>query len=250
MTTISVLVVDDHAVFADALRIRLDAEDDLAPVAAAYGVAEASSKLALMQPDVAILDVLLGDGTGLQLAERAHAVAPGTRVLMLSASAPVDTVVDALACGVRGWLSKTVEVTELIAAIRAVHRGEAWLHPALLGHVLSAQLQRNESPPADPLSVLSERERQVLDCLAEGISRCETASRLRVSVNTVRSHIQNLTAKLGVHSTLEAVALRNLHRPARAGNGANDVARLVRSDESMLASPGYRPVRGKVSPGG
>lgn len=215
MAPISVLVVDDHAVFADALRTRLDAEEDLAPVTVAYDVADASAKLATQQPDVAVLDMVLGDGSGLQLAELARASSPRTRVMILSATASVETVVDALASGVCGWLSKTVEISELIGAIRAVHRGEAWVNPALLGHVLAAQVRRTMSPPADPLSVLTDREREVLDCLAEGVSRAEAAARLRVSVNTVRSHIQNLTAKLGVHSTLEAVAMRNMHRSPR-----------------------------------
>jgi DNA-binding NarL/FixJ family response regulator len=250
MATISVLVVDDHAVFADALRIRLGAEADLVPVSVAYTAAEARAKLAALQPDVAVLDLLLGDESGLQLAEYARNAAPRTRVVILSATASVDAVVDAIAFGVRGWLRKTVEITELISAIRAVQRGEAWLDRALLGQVLTAQVQRSLSPAPDPLVGLTEREREVLDCLADGDSRSQIAARLRVSVNTVRSHIQNLTAKLGVHSTLEAVALRNLQCPHPCGAGANDVGGLVQSDEPFLAPPAYRPVRGKVSPGG
>ncbi|HEU5005480.1 MAG TPA: response regulator transcription factor [Jatrophihabitantaceae bacterium] len=212
MQPISVLVVDDHAVFADALRARLDAEQDLAPVIVAYSVAAARAKLAAQRPDVVILDMYLGDGSGLQVADEVRELAPEARILMLSASDSVDSVVDALASGVRGWMSKTVEITELIDAIRAVHRGEAWLHPALLGQVLAAQMRRSASPPPDPLGALTEREREVLDCLAAGMSRAESAARLQVSVNTVRSHIQNLTAKLGVHTTLEAAALRNSQR--------------------------------------
>jgi len=159
MQPISVLVVDDHAVFADALRARLDAEQDLAPVTVAYSVAEARAKLAVQRPDVVILDMYLGDGSGLQVADEVRILALEARILMLSASGSVDSVVDALASGVRGWMSKTVEITELINAIRALHRGEAWLHPALLGRVLAAQLRRSASPPSDPLGVLTQRER-------------------------------------------------------------------------------------------
>jgi len=219
MPPISVLVVDDHAVFADALRARLDAERDLEPVMVAYSAAEASAKLAAHQPDVAILDMRLGDGSGLRLADEVRTLAPKTRVIVLSASGSVDAVVDALELGVRAWLSKTVEVAELISAIRAVHGGEAWLQPALLGHVLTAQLQRSARPPEDRLGVLTEREREVLEYLAAGIGRAETATRLGVSVNTVRSHIQNLIAKLGVHTTLEAVAVRNSQRSPHSREG-------------------------------
>ena len=100
------------------------------------------------------------------------------------------------------------------------------------------------------MAELIARVRGVLRRAAGRGSNVVIAGRLRVSVNTVRSHIQNLTAKLGVHSTLEAVALRNLQCPHPCGAGANDVGGLVQSDEPFLAPPAYRPVRGKVSPGG
>jgi DNA-binding NarL/FixJ family response regulator len=203
---ISVLVVDDHPVFADALKARLWGEPDLRPVSVAYSVAEAAAQLSRSS-----LDLMLGDGTGSALAERARRISPGTRIVMLSAVQSVDAVVDALAAGARAWLPKTVDAAHLIRVIRGVHAGEAWLDPPLLGTVLTSLVTRTLTPPPDPLAVLTSREREVLDRMADGLGRAEIASRLRVSTHTVRTHTQNLTAKLGAHSALEAVtiALRN-----------------------------------------
>jgi DNA-binding NarL/FixJ family response regulator len=215
MPPISVLVVDDHAVFADALQARLLLEVDIAPVTVAYGVAEATTYLAAQRPDVALVDLLLADGSGLEIADRARELAPGTRIMMLSASEDPHEVVEALLTGVRAWLPKTIDPRQLVRAIRAVHVGEASFDPMLLGVVLPSLIARATSPVPDVLATLSARERQVLDCLADGMSRADTAARLHVSVNTVRSHIQNVIAKLGVHSTLEAAALRNQSRRPR-----------------------------------
>jgi DNA-binding NarL/FixJ family response regulator len=216
VTPISVLAVDDHQVFADALQARLSAERDLDPVSVAYSVREASSRLGRAPVDVAVLDYMLGDGTGVALAEQLRQSSPGTRVVILTAVQSVESVVDALAAGVRAWLPKTVDTAHLVRVIRGVHTGEMWLEPALLGEVMPMLLARALTPAPDLLAVLTTREREVLDCMIEGLSRVEIATRLRVSGNTVRTHTQNLIGKLGAHSSLEAVtlALRSHHYAA------------------------------------
>ena len=208
---ISVLVVDDHAVFADAVAARLSRESDLRPVRVAYSVLQARAELARYQPDVAVLDLFLGDGSGLDLAEHIHTVAPQTKVLILTATESAESVVTALMVGARGWLPKTIDTGHLVKAIRGVHAGEAWLAPDLLGRVLTDLMARTVAPPPDPLAGLTVREREVLQCMVDGLTRGEIADKLAVSVNTVRTHTQNLIAKLGAHSTLESVslALRN-----------------------------------------
>jgi DNA-binding NarL/FixJ family response regulator len=135
---------------------------------------------------------------------------PGSRVVMLTEVDAVRSVVAALRCGVRAWLPKTVEPAQLAGAIRGVHRGEAWLPPDLLGRVLTA-LMTPDPEPADPLAVLTRREREVLQCMVDGMGRAQIAQRLHLSTNTVRTHTQNMLAKLGVHSTLESVALALRH---------------------------------------
>ncbi|WP_409451161.1 response regulator [Jatrophihabitans sp.] len=202
-------MVDDHAVFADALRERLLIEADIGPVGVAYSVADAIERLPAQQPDVALVDLLLTDGSGLEIAERAHDLAPATRIMMLTANEDPDEVVEAVLVGARAWLPKTIDPHQLVRAIRAVYVGEVWFDPMLLGAVLPALVARSNAPAPDALATLTMREREVLDCLADGMSRADTAARLQVSLNTVRSHVQNVIAKLGVHSTLEAAALRN-----------------------------------------
>jgi DNA-binding NarL/FixJ family response regulator len=216
VTPISVLAVDDHQVFADALQARLSVEPDLDPVSVAYSVAEASSRLSRTPVDVAVLDYTLGDGTGTALAEHLRQLSPRTRVVILTASHSVEAVVDGLVAGVRAWLPKTVDMAHLVHVIRGVHAGEMWLEPALLGEVMPAVLSRALTPAPDALSVLTAREREVLDCMADGLSRKEIANQLGVSGNTVRTHTQNLIGKLGVHSSLEAVTLALRSHPHAA----------------------------------
>ena len=202
---ISVLVVDDHAIFADALQARLSREPDLTPVRVAYGAAEARAQVARTRPAVVVLDLLLGDGeSGLDVAETTRETSPQTKIIILTAVESSGDVINGLMRGVRAWLPKTVDVGQLIRVVRGVHAGEAWLAPELLGRVLT-DLVVDASP--DPLDGLTTRERQVLQCMVDGLTRTEIAQRLRLSVNTVRTHTQNIIAKLGAHSTLESVAL-------------------------------------------
>jgi DNA-binding NarL/FixJ family response regulator len=210
MTSISVLVGDDHAVFADAVRARLAMEDDLGPVTVAYSARDVVGRAAAGRPAVVVLDVALADASGLDLIEEIRQVSPGSRVVMLTATAEPADVVTALTRGARAWLPKTIASDRLVRVVRGVHRGEAWLAPELLGRVLSDLTAPGAAPP-NPLAALTAREGEVLQCMVDGLSRPEIAVRLGMSANTVRTHTQNLIAKLGVHSTLESVALALRH---------------------------------------
>jgi DNA-binding NarL/FixJ family response regulator len=218
VATISVLVVDDHPLFADALRARLAREPDLDPVRVSYGAADARERAGADQPAVAVLDVMLADGDGVELAHDIRELSPSTRVLMLTAVEPAGQVCHALTHGARGWLPKTVPTAHLVRVIRGVHDGEGWLSPDLLGRVLTDLVDGRAAPPPDPLAGLTAREREVLQCMVEGLSRAEIAMRMRVSVNTVRTHAQNLLGKLGTHSVLESVAVA-LRSGVRASGG-------------------------------
>lgn len=219
MATISVLVVDDHAVFADALQARLAREGDLCPVTVAYGARDALATAAAGRSDVVVLDVVLGDGSGLDLIDGIRRVSPDSKIMMLTAATTVDDVVTALIRGARAWLPKTIASDRLVQVVRGVHRGEAWLAPDLLGRVLDELTSRTVGQP-NPLTVLTARESEVLQCMVDGLSRTEIALRLGLSANTVRTHTQNLIAKLGVHSTLESVAVA-LRHGLRASGGRN-----------------------------
>lgn len=207
MTCLSVLLVDDHALFVEALQYRLSREVYLCPVRAATSVGEALALVHGGAPDVAVLDATLGAESGIKLAERLKFVAPTCQIVMLSAVASPSLVVEALRAGARGWLSKTAHPDELLQAIYGVARGEAWLSPSLLGavlpEILDAQTARESSLPGG----LTAREQEILQYMVDGLTKREIGERLGVSAHTVRSHTQNLFTKLNAHSTLEAVAV-------------------------------------------
>lgn len=226
MTSISVLVGDDHAVFADALQARLARECDLSPITVAYSARDVVGMAAAGRPAVVILDVVLADASGLDLIEEIRRLSPQSKIVMLTAGAAVEDVVVALTRGARAWLPKTIGSDRLVRVVRGVHRGEAWLAPDLLGRVLTDLTTRTVAEP-NPLTGLTAREGEVLQCMVDGLSRPEIAIRLGLSTNTVRTHTQNLIAKLGVHSTLEAVAVALRHGLRASGSAcrSGDVVR-------------------------
>jgi DNA-binding NarL/FixJ family response regulator len=200
---ITVAIVDQELTFADALAIRLDAEDDIKVVA----VAKASSGPALGGcADIVLLDAdLAGDTTNLLCDANSS---PHTRAVMLSRTSEPERIVAAIQAGAAAWIRKDESVGYLLEALRGIARGQTWLPAAETGNVLSLLLHQQDSSNDDmPPARLTLRERQVLDCLASGAGRSEAAARLNISVNTVRTHMQNIMAKLGAHSTLEAIAM-------------------------------------------
>jgi DNA-binding NarL/FixJ family response regulator len=212
MTQISVVVIDGQRTFTDALSARLGAETDMTVVATAESVASTRRLLAGRHVDTALLDPELPDS--LQLAAemaRVHATAPEPiKVIMLGSVPEAARIAEALRAGVTAWVRKEEPIEHLLEVIRGVMRGETQLPPMLLGRVLRLLLDERDEPcgcQQYPLSSLTPREREVLSYLVQGIGRREIADRMQLSANTVRSHLQNLMAKLGVHTTLEAVAL-------------------------------------------
>jgi DNA-binding NarL/FixJ family response regulator len=219
MTPISTLIVDDHRLFAEALRLRLGREPDLQPVRSAISASEALTLAHADPPDVVILDDRLGTDDGVDLVSRMRDAASGCRVVMLSGFEQAGAVVRALRSGACGWMAKTAGIEELLCAIRGVTRGDAWLSPQLLGSILPELLSDRSTATDDRLSALTAREREVLACLVEGLSRAQIAAQLYMSANTARTHTQNLLAKLDAHSTLEAVSIALHHGMRMTGTG-------------------------------
>ena len=207
MEHLSVLVVDDHPVFADAMQMRLSAEPDLLPVRAAYSAIQARRLLASQRFDVVVLDFLLDDELGTKLIKDAKQSANPPAVLVLSGSRDLDVIVEAVLEGADGWIAKTANLAHLIDAVRGVHAGEIWLEPALLGKVLPRLMSQLSGHDRGPIDQLTAREREVLDLMAQGLTRAEIGERLQMAHNTVRTHTHNLIRKLGAHSALEAVAI-------------------------------------------
>lgn len=207
---ISILVVDEERIFADAVAAQLEEQQDIEIVAALTPGAHGEFLPAGRHADVVLLDAdLTGDTSTAICAELTRL---GSRVIMLSDSSVPERIVTAIRAGASAWVRKDESFKHLLKVVRGAMRGETWLPPAQTGTVLrllmQAQDQRREEDTL--LAGLTPREREILACLADGDGRRDVAERLYLSANTVRTHLQNLMAKLGVHSTLEAVAL--IHR--------------------------------------
>jgi DNA-binding NarL/FixJ family response regulator len=209
----NVFVVDQERTFADALASQLEAERDIEVVAAVHARTPAQCLILGRQADVMLLDGDLPEGVAIRLCEELCCRNEAPRVIILSHSSEAERIVDAVRAGAAGWVRKDESFEHLVDVIRRASRGEIWLPPAEMGRIIALLLHDQERRREDGelLAALTPRERQVLSCLAEGAGRREVAERLHLSANTVRTHLQNLMAKLGVHTTLEAVAVSRLH---------------------------------------
>lgn len=215
MENISAVVIDEEYTFADALAIRLNAEEDITVAAVPWPAATGGG----WHTDIILLDVDLAGS--IQFCRVTTGSPNSTQVIMLSHTSEPSRIVAAIEAGARAWVRKDESIEHLLLVLRGVARGETWLPSAETGDVLSILLtQRHEREDGEQiLALLTPRERQVLACLAEGADRHQVAERLNVTANTVRTHLQNIRSKLGVHSALEAVALTRawLVPPGRPG---------------------------------
>jgi len=207
MNNISVLVVDGERIFADAVAAQLEEQQDIDIVAAVDPGTHGEFLRAGRHADVVLLDADLADDAAITLCEELTRL--GSRVIMLSDTNGPERIVTAIRAGASAWVRKDESFEHLLRVVRGTIRGETWLPPAETGAVLRLLMRAQEQREEDDtlLAALTPREREVLACLADGDCRRDVAERLYLSANTVRTHLQNLMAKLGVHSTLEAVAL-------------------------------------------
>lgn len=204
-----VLIVDDHLTLGEALVARLIAEPD---IASALPVASTDSAFAVLRAesfDIALVDVNLTGDDGLTLTARLRELYPQMVILMLTCVTDIARVVMALQVGASGWVPKDAPIHQLLEAMRQVRAGGAWLSGPMLRDVLDILIRRHseQDRAARLLSRLSSRELEVLRELAAGRDLPTIAGRLFLSENTVRTHIQNILAKLKVHSRVAAVAL-------------------------------------------
>jgi len=204
---ISVLIVDDHRAFGEALAVALDKEDDLEVVVVAVDGESAAEEAEVRQPDVVLVDLQMPGIYGLETSRRIRAVSKETAVVVLTGSDDELALGRAIQAGAHGFLRKTAAVQDLAQAVRAAHRGEP-----LNGHdeveFALRRLRRLRARDDDidqRFDRLTPRELQILQLLAESKTPDEIATELAVSRNTLRTHIQNILMKLGVHSKLDAI---------------------------------------------
>ncbi|HZQ26751.1 MAG TPA: response regulator transcription factor [Acidimicrobiales bacterium] len=201
---VRVLLVDDHEVVRRGLRGLIDAEPDLEVASEAGSVAEALLRLPPAKPDVAVLDVRLPDGNGVELCREIRANYPEVQCLMLTSFADDEALFNAIMAGASGYLLKQIHGMELIDAIRRVALGESLLDPAITRRVLDRV--RNAADEDDPVSRLSGQERRILDLIAEGLTNRQIGERLYLAEKTVKNYVSSLLAKLGMARRTEAAA--------------------------------------------
>ena len=200
---IRVLLADDHAVLRAGLKALLSAEPDVAVVGEASNGREAVEAVGRLHPDVVLMDIDMPVMNGLEATAAIAGLGAGTKVLVLTMHAEEEYLFQVLEAGGSGYLLKQSADTELVDAIRTVHRGQAFLYPS--GVRLLLQAYRQGGPPAveQARSKLSEREEQVLALTAEGYSNQEIAKQLYLSSKTVDTYRQRIMEKLNLHHRAE-----------------------------------------------
>ena len=203
MSKIRVVLADDHAVVRKGTREFLEEEGDIEVVAEASDGEEAKALIRHHQPDVAILDIRMPKATGIEVTRWIRAEMPTLRVLILTAYDDDPFVMSALQAGANGYVLKTADVDELIAAVRAVYSGQSALDSVVTQKLM--RLLAPKIPPTQLVEPLTPRERQVLELAAQGLTNRGIGRQLGISGRTVQGHLANIYGKLQVGSRTEAV---------------------------------------------
>ena len=198
--SVRVFLLDDHEVVRRGLRDLLEAEDDLEVVGEAGTAEEAYGRIPATRPDVAVLDVRLPDGDGIEVCREIRSKHPEIQCLMLTSFADDEALFSSIMAGAAGYLLKQVKGTDLVGGIRRVGAGESLLDPSLTQTVL----ERLRSPEDDELAGLTPQERKILDLIAEGLTNRQIGERMFLAEKTVKNYVSNLLSKLGMSRRTEA----------------------------------------------
>ncbi len=220
-TRIRILVADDHRLFRDGLRALLTSAPDLEVVGEAGDGEEVVTQAAVLQPDVILMDLQLPGINGVEATRRILHSQPRVNVLVLTMFEDTDTVLAAMRAGARGYILKDTDEEALLRSVRAVASGEALFGPGVAERLMRYLAEATPSAERAAFPELTDREREVLWLLAQGLSNQEVAGRMGISLKTARNHVSNILARLQVADRTEAVA-----RARAAGLGSEKKSRL------------------------
>ena len=198
-----VFLLDDHEIVRRGLRELLEQEADLEVVGEAGTAEEALGRIPATHPDVAVLDVRLPDGDGVEVCREIRSRHPEINCLMLTSFSDDEALLSAIMAGASGYLLKQVKGTDLVDAIRRVAAGESLLDPSMTARVLEHLRAPAEK---DELAGLTDQERRVLDLVAEGLTNRQIGERMFLAEKTVKNYVSNLLSKLGMSRRSEAAA--------------------------------------------
>lgn len=203
---IRVVLADDHRMMREGIRALLEREDDIEVVGEAADGREAVSLATQLRPDVVVMDVSMPLLNGIEATRQIRRNCPHTRVLTLTVHENEDYVAQLLVAGASGYIIKRAGGDELVNAIRAVHRGEVFLHPSIAQVVIQDYVRRLQAGKGlSAQDVLTDREREILQLIAEGYTNREIADLLHLSIKTVQNHRSNIMHKLDLHDRGELI---------------------------------------------
>jgi DNA-binding NarL/FixJ family response regulator len=209
---IKVLIVDDHAVVRQGLRTFIDLQDDMQVVGEGVNGAEAIELARRLQPDIVLLDLVMPQMSGVEATSKIIEGSPNSRVLILTSFGEDDKVFPAIRAGAQGYLLKDIHPDDLVQAVREAYQGQVQLHPDIAKKLMSAVAGTSpqETRPigdqtARPgLDQLTEREREVLHLIAQGLNNREIAGRMIISEKTVKTHVSSILSKLSLADRTQA----------------------------------------------
>lgn len=204
---IRILLADDHRLVRQGFRLILESQEEMEVVGEAGNGREVLEKAEMLQPDVVIMDVTMPELNGIEATRRMRTSAPHAHVLALSVHRDAVYVREIIRAGAEGYILKESADVELLAAVRAVSEGNSYLSPEVAGAVLKDYRRQ----AMNPLDLLSPREREILQLVAEGMTNKDIAARLSLSVYTIDGHRTRIMEKLGLHSVGELVRFSIRH---------------------------------------
>ena len=199
---VRVFLLDDHDIVRRGLSHLFEAQDDIEVVGEAGTAEEALSRIPPTRPDVALLDVRLSDGDGVEVCREIRSRHPEIQCLMLTSFSDDEALFDAIMAGASGFILKQVKSEEIVQAVRFVANGQSLLDPAVTGRVLE---RLRKGPEEDErLATLSPQERNILELIADGLTNRQIASKINLAEKTVKNYVSNLLTKLGMERRTQA----------------------------------------------
>ncbi|MFJ8942662.1 response regulator [Streptomyces sp. NPDC102395] len=205
---IRVFLLDDHEVVRRGVRDLLNDEPDITVVGEAANVEQALARVPALRPQVAVLDVRLPDGDGVTVCRELRSQMPELACLMLTSFDDEEALLDSIMAGASGYVLKQIHGTDLVSAVRTVARGQSLLDPSATAKLM-ARLRQGQEPEPEPdaLPGLTDREREILALIGEGLTNRQIGQRLYLAEKTVKNHISRLLAKLGVERRIQAAVI-------------------------------------------
>jgi len=206
---IRVFLLDDHEVVRRGVHDLLDDEPDITVVGEAATVEQALIRVPALRPDVAVLDVRLPDGDGVTVCRELRSKMPDLACLMLTSFDDEEALLDSIMAGAAGYVLKQIQGSDLVSAVRTVARGQSLLDASATAKLMARLRSAGQQPAEEPdvLPGLTDREREILDLIGEGLTNRQIGQRLYLAEKTVKNHISRLLSKLGVERRVQAAVI-------------------------------------------